>query len=95
MKSLNNLWYIQQRYQYLTDRVTVTKVRTSRDPYISSPVPTIVYKLTTTTAYELWYQRLMHAGNTTMKNIHKCTEGTPKLQKHDFHNCHICQEMNI
>lgn len=50
-----------------------------------------------TAEYELWHQRLGHAGDKVMANIHKCVDGVPNLQphKHPFHKCQCCMKGKI
>ena len=88
----NSLWFSRQPY---------TQMRTKAKPhevcYLDSVQDDtiIINKMQKHVEYELWHQRLMHVGQTCMNNIHKCTQGVPILHRHDLHNCHICNEMNV
>ena len=55
----------------------------------------MVKKMHKVTEYELWHQRLMHPGQVCMKYIDKYTKGVPLLVRNSFHQCKICDQMNI
>ena len=93
MHMKNDLWFLNQQYYPMiqaTHKAHMCLVQD--DPAIS---PFLIHKLNHTTQYELWHQRLMHPGHTAMDYVDKCAVGVPRLQRHPFHNCHICHEMNI
>ena len=96
MKMTNNLWYIEQDYVQMAKHANVHSVCYMND-ISSSPLvsDTIVHRLSKATEYELWHQRFMHAGTTSLSYIDKCTTGVPSLKAHDMHSCKVCQEMNI
>ena len=89
----NDLWFINQSYNHMIKAANKSQVCTIHDdPAIS---PFLIHKLDKLTEYELWHQRLMHPGHTTMEYIDKCTVGIPHLHRHPMRNCKICHEMNI
>ena len=47
--------------------------------------------------YELWHQRLGHAGEKAMANIHKCVDGVPDLNPHEhpLHKCKYCMKGKV
>ena len=47
--------------------------------------------------YELWHQRMGHAGERVMQNLHKCVDGVPNLSsnKHSFHKCECCMRGKV
>ena len=92
MKLVNNLWYIHQHYASLVTAANLTQVCLLHE--YTEPEYIQVKRLTRTTEYELWHQRLMHSGHNCLDSIHLCTKGTPKLTRHPMHKCHICAEMN-
>ena len=87
----NSLWYAT------TINQTVHKCIAPATGYIhpSNTTCTVVNQLRKHTEYELWHQRLLHAGHATMNTLHKCAHGVPQLKGHDFHSCKVCHEMNI
>ena len=89
----NSLWYMHH-----TDNTSIARNFTTSSGYISSSHTdqhTAVCTLRKHTEYELWHQRLLHAGHKSMDYLHKCAHGVPPLRRHDFHSCKICHEMNI
>ena len=49
-----------------------------------------INRLSNAAKYELWHQRLGHAGSTIMESIHKHVEGVPKLKGNSFYRCPSC-----
>ena len=93
MHMRNDLWYLNQSYSKMVQAAQKFKMCILQDdPAIS---PFLVHKLDKSTEYELWHQRLLHPGHTTMDYIDKCTTGIPHLHRHPLHKCSICHEMNI
>ena len=89
MRGKNDLWYIQQPYLS-----TLQKSRRHKYVVQDNPIPTI-NKLQKAMEHELWHQRLLHPGEVTMKYIHHCVEGVPKMHKHPMQKCRVCDEMKI
>ena len=89
----NDLWYIHQEYFPLVSKANRTHVCVIKDSGEDGYVT--VHKMHKVTEYELWHQRLMHPGQVCMKYIDKCTKGVPSLVRNSFHQCKICDEMNI
>ena len=90
----NGLWFIDQAYFSLVTKANKTKICILRhgddkDNFIC------IHKLTKSTEYELWHQRLMHPGKLCMETIDKCTTDVPKLTRNNLHSCRVCNEMNI
>ena len=59
------------------------------EPGISKALPT-VNRLSNAAKYELWHQRLGHAGNTVMQTVHKHCKGIPPLKGNAFFRCPSC-----
>ena len=89
----NSLWYAQQPYIKMRQQATLQ----DKICYLSSDTDdcTMIHTLNKATEYELWHQRLMHVGKNCLENIDKCAHGVPSLRRHPFHQCQICDEMNI
>ena len=79
----NGLWYTTQQVDQL-----------HHTP--NSVLPTI-RKMSARAEYELWHQRLGHAGERAMTEIHKCVDGIPNLHshKHNFHKCECCMRGKV
>lgn len=79
---INGLWYTRQN----------TSVKTINHIHKS-----IIRRLTQRAEYELWHQRLGHAGQTVMQNLHKCVDGVINLgqQRHQFHKCDTCMRTKM
>ena len=76
---MNGLWYSVQH---------VNNIQTTPPTKIFPTIRNISAKA----EYELWHQRLGHAGEKVLQNIHKCVDGIPNLHahKHNFHKCECC-----
>ena len=93
MHMKNDLWFLNQSYNQMVQAAHKTKICILQDdPAIS---PFLIHKLDKVTEYELWHQRLMHPGHTTMEYVDKCATGVPRLHRHPMQSCRICHEMNI
>ena len=88
----NNCWYIDQSYLATVRRVKGYN-RINPPEYTDDKV--LINSLNKTAEYEIWHQRLLHPGHTCMDTIHQCVDGVPKLKRHNFHTCPICQESKI
>ena len=80
----NGLWYSGQRFQ---------NIQTESNRNV---LPTI-RQLSARAEYELWHQRMGHAGERVMQNLHKCVDGAPNLNqhKHNFHKCECCMRGKV
>lgn len=72
----NDLWYSSQNFDELEDW----------SQHNSQPV---LRALTQQEEYALWHQRLGHAGQKLLSNIHKCVDSVIDLNpsQHQFHKC--------
>ena len=93
MHMQHDLWFLNQPYNSMIEAANHTKVCVLHDNLAISPF--LIHKLDHATEYELWHQRLMRPGRTSMEYVDKCAIGVPSLHRHPLHNCRICQEMNI
>ena len=59
-------------------------------PSTSSHNKASINKMSAAATYELWHQRLAHAGATVMSNIHQHAIGVPKLNTNAFYRCAAC-----
>mmetsp|Transcript_26897 Transcript_26897/g.61923 ORF Transcript_26897/g.61923 Transcript_26897/m.61923 type:complete len:151 (-) Transcript_26897:406-858(-) len=76
----NDLWYTCQQYMDIVQQASKTHIN-------SMMVNSFIGRLNSITQYELWHQRLLHAGDQVMKNISHCVNGVPdNLKKHAFHS---------
>ena len=89
----NSLWYTSAFDTSIKSTNTTPNI--GYVPSTSSNACAIVNSLRKHTEYELWHQRLLHAGHTSMDTLYKCAHGVPQFKRHDFHSCKICHEMNI
>ena len=80
----NGLWYSSQNFDQLEDWS-----RNSLTPTLRA--------LTQQAEYALWHQRLGHAGQKVLSNIHKCVDGVPDLNpsQHQFHKCQACMKGKV
>ena len=80
----NGLWYNSQKLADLQD-------------YSRSRRRSIIRHLNATAEYELWHQRLGHAGEKAMSVIHNCVDGVPSLYSHrnKFHKCECCMRGKV
>ena len=92
MMIMNDLWFIHQDYASLIASANWTEIYILHDHV--DPGFIRIHTMTKATEYELWHQRLMHSGHNCLDYIHQCATGVPKLSRHPFHKCHICNEMN-
>ena len=81
---INGLWYSTQTIDDLHD-------------WTNQIVKPIIRNITQRAEYELWHQRLCHAGQKALSNIHKCADGIPDLNpaKHPFHKCEACMKGKV
>ena len=92
MYQRNNCWYIDQSYLATVRRV---KGHNFIQPPEYHTDNTLINSLNKAAEYEVWHQRLLHPGHSCMDSIHHCVDGIPKLKRHNFHSCPICQESKI
>ena len=59
-------------------------------PSTSSHNKASINKMSAAATYELWHQRLAHAGTTVMSNLHQHATGVPKLNSNAFYRCAAC-----
>ena len=93
MHMQHDLWFLNQSYNDMIQAAHQTKVCVLQEDLAISPF--LIHKLDKATEYELWHQRLMHPGHTSMEYVDKCATGVPRLHRHPMHSCRICQEMNV
>ena len=63
----NDLWFIHQPYANIVNAANRTNICLLRE--FNDPQYIQIHTLNKTTEYELWHQRLMHAGNTCFENL--------------------------
>ena len=80
----NGLWYSTQHVNNIQPTPSTTIFPTIRN-------------ISAKAEYELWHQRLGHAGEKVLQNIHKCVDGIPNLHahKHNFHKCECCMRGKV
>ena len=88
----NNCWYLDQSY---LDTIRRAKGNTNIPISNIQTRDTLINSMNKAAEYEIWHQRLIHPGQKCMDTIHHCVDGIPKLKRHDFHTCPICQETKI
>ena len=88
----NNYWYVDQSY---LDTFHRAKGYNNIPMDIIFQRETLINSLNKAAEYELWHQRLLLPGKSCMDAIHNCVDGIPKLKRHAFHSCSICQEAKI
>ena len=76
----NGLWY------FIDEGLTNKEIGSINKQSIAA----IINKLSTSATYELWHQRLVHPGQTTMQEIHQYVKGVPQLKGNAFHRCLSC-----
>ena len=68
------------------------------DTEVSSPCTQSglkVNRLSMAQSYELWHQRLAHAGSKTLRDIHHHAKGVPKLKGNPFYRCASCMQHKL
>ena len=80
----NGLWYSAQQ---------TNDIQT----WLSRHILPTLRNISAKAEYELWYQRLGHAGERVLQNIHKCVDGVPNLYalKYHFHKCECCMHGKV
>ena len=80
----NGLWYAYQQMNDITE-------------HYYSHINPIIRSMSSAAEFELWHQRLGHAGEAVMKTIHKCVDGVPDLQpgRNYFHRCESCMKGKV
>ncbi len=54
-----------------------------------------VNRLSMAQSYELWHQRLAHAGSKTLRDLHHHAKGVPKLRGNPFYRCASCMQHKL
>lgn len=78
----NGLWYTHQCETYFQSL---------------PPSTPIIRKMHAGAEFELWHQRLGHAGDKALANVHKCADGIPNLppNRQYFYKCECCMRGKV